>query len=135
MYQRIQRKYKFGNNTAIQYGGTVMISQITTKRKVILFCFLLCILFFAGIIASSIRIVCDIPTEVWALKPRTSIENVAIYTANNSDIFNFKGKYTDASGVEWYVVSGVLNYDSSVGLDKGFILAECCHWEFLCFGS
>lgn len=112
-----------------------MISQITIKWKVILSCFLLCILLFACIIASSMRIVCDIPTEVWAIKPRTSIENVAIYTANNSDTFIFKGKYTDASGVEWYVVSGVLDYDSSVGLDKGFILAECCHWELSCFSG
>lgn len=133
MYQRAQQKYKYGNNAATKYWGTMIISKITIKWKVILFCFLLCFLLFTCIVALSLRIVCDIPTDVWAIKPRTSIENVVIYTANNSDTFHFRGKYTDVSGKEWYMISGVLNYDGSVGLDKGFILAEYCHWEISCF--
>lgn len=112
-----------------------MIPKIAAKWKSIPIFFFLFLLLIVCIVVSSLRVVCDNPTEVWAIKPRTTIDNVILYTADNSDVFNFRGKYTDVSGKEWYMVSGVLDYNGSAGLDTGFILAESCHWEIFCFNS
>lgn len=77
-------------------------------------------------IISSLKVTCSRETEVWAIQPRATVDNVIVYYAQEGDQFRMEGTYQDGSGVEWYIVSGVLEVDPYSGLDSGFILKEDC---------
>lgn len=76
------------------------------------------------IIFPPFAVTCESNSEVWAIKPRTTIENVIVYEAKKGDRFQYAGIYLDASGQEWYMVSGILKIDPNAGLDEGYILKE-----------
>lgn len=98
------------------------------KKKlipIILIC-LLVISIALFIIFPPFAVTCEIDSEVWAIKPRTTIENVIVYEASQGDQFQYEGTYQDAIGQEWYMVSGILKTDPNAGLDEGYILKESC---------
>ena len=87
----------------------------------------LIVIFGLGILyVFNCSVTCEHNTEVWAIKPRTTIENVIVYEAHQGDQFQYAGIYQDASGQEWYMVSGILKIDPNAGLDEGYILKESC---------
>lgn len=75
---------------------------------------------------SHLSVCCQVDSTVWAIKPRTTVDNNGLYTAQAGSLFSLKGKYTDNTGQEWYVVSGILKYAPHVGLDEGYILKADC---------
>lgn len=98
------------------------------KKKlipIILIC-LLVISIALFIIFPPFAVTCESDSEVWAIKPRTTIENVIVYESKKGDRFQYAGIYRDASGQEWYMVSGILKIDPNAGLDEGYILKEAC---------
>lgn len=84
------------------------------------------LLFVLLITLSHLSVCCQVDSAVWAIKPRTTVDNNILYTAQAGSVFSLKGKYTDITGQEWYVVSGILKYAPHVGLDEGFILKTDC---------
>lgn len=103
-------------------------------RKIILIICLLII--FVSIVLFFIfppyTVTCESNSEVWAIKPRTTIENVIVYEADQGDQFQYAGIYQDVSGQEWYVVSGILKIDPNAGLNEGYILKEDCSLGWQC---
>lgn len=91
---------------------------------------LVAVLFFTCVlgllIISSLRVTCSRETEVWALPPRVTVDNVTVCYAQEGDQFKIRGTYEDSTGVEWYVVSGVLEASPHSDLDFGFILKDDC---------
>lgn len=91
----------------------------------------LIVIFGLGILhVLNFSVTCESDTEIWAIKPRTTIENVIVYEAKKGDQFQYAGIYLDASGQEWYMVSGILKIDPNAGLDEGYILKETCTLAF-----
>lgn len=86
--------------------------------------FLTCVL--GVLIVSSLKVTCSKETEVWAIQPRITVDNVIVYYAQEGDQFKIEGTYQDCTGVEWYIISGILKVDPSSGLDFGFILKDDC---------
>lgn len=83
-----------------------------------------CILVFLTI--SSIRVTCKKETEVWAIPPYATVDNVTVYYAEEGDQFRIRGTYQDCHGNQWYIVSGILEMKPFSGLDYGFILKDDC---------
>lgn len=98
------------------------------RRKIILLTSLLvlCSLALVLFIAAQLSVTCEVDSEIWAINPRTTVDNVILYDASSGNKFSLKGIYTDITGESWYVVSGVLKYDPHAGLDRGFILKSNC---------
>lgn len=82
------------------------------------------------LVVSSLRVTCSRETEIWAIQPRVTVDNVVVCYAQEGDRFKIEGTYQDCTGVEWYIVSGIRNIDPSSGLDFGFILKEDCFIGF-----
>lgn len=105
---------------------------MSLRKKIILITSLLvlCSLALVLFVASQLSVTCEVDSEIWAIKPRTTVDNVILYNAVSGDKFSLKGIYTDSTGESWYVVSGVLKHDSYAGLDRGFILKNNCSLSF-----
>lgn len=103
-----------------------------TKKKVVLAIFLLalCSFILAVVVVSQLSVICEVDSTIWAIEPRTTVDNVIVYEAVSGNKFSLDGIYTDKKGERWYVVSGVLKYDSNAGLDRGFILKNNCSLSF-----
>lgn len=103
------------------------------NRKKVFSVTLICLLVISialFILFSPFAVTCESNSEIWAIKPRTTIENVIVCEAQKGDRFQYAGIYLDASGQEWYMVSGILKKDPNVGLDEGYILKETCTLAF-----
>lgn len=103
-----------------------------TKRKILwtIILLVLCSFVLVLVIVSRLSVICKVDSEIWAIEPRTTVDNVIVYDAVSGNKFSLKGTYTDKTGESWYVVSGVLKYDSNAGLDRGFILKNNCSLSF-----
>ena len=101
------------------------------KKKVltIILIFLICI-FIAGTILSMIQVVCVSQSEVWALPPRKTISNVILALTEPGDKFHYLGTYTDSNGIQWYIVSGVLDIYKPAGQNIGFIKQDDANLAF-----
>ena len=104
-----------------------------TKGKKIVLAILLVMLaciFAAVIILSMTHVVCESDTEVWALPPRKTIDNVVLNLAIPGEKYQFLGEYTDIKGVQWYIVSGVIKHQIDAGQAIGFIKQSTCKLTF-----
>lgn len=101
-----------------------------TKTKITVIIGLIVIFGLGTLHVFNFSVTCESNTEVWAIKPRTTIENVIVYEASQGDQFQYAGIYQDVSGQEWYMVSGILKIDPNAGLDEGYILKETCVLTF-----
>lgn len=105
---------------------------MTKRKKIVLVIslgMLACIL-AAVIILSMTLVVCENDTEVWALPPRKTIDNVVLNLAMPGEKYQFLGTYTDIKGVKWYIVSGVIEHQIDAGQDIGFIEQSKCKLAF-----
>lgn len=88
--------------------------------RIILLVMVSCV-FAAVIILSMTNVVCENETEIWALPPRKTIDNVMLSFARSDEKYQLLGTFTDVKGGEWYVVAGVSKQHKEAGQSIGFI--------------
>lgn len=78
------------------------------------------------VVVSQPSVICEVDSEIWAIKPRTTVDNVIVYHAVSGNKFSLEGIYTDAKGESWYIITGISKYNPQAGLDRGFIRKDNC---------